>query len=282
MMLQQPYFAVLITKALLFKTGLFVTRGTGGYMYLVFDTHAEVARHVAQQTLKRLQKKPSLTLGLATGSTMEPIYAELLGLIAQHQLDLAHITTFNLDEYVGLSKSHPQSYYHYMCRHFFSQLNVPQERIHLPNGKAQDLAAECQRFNALCRQHSTDYQLLGVGTNGHIGFNEPGTPFDSITHVVELTAQTRLDNSRFFPNPSDMPQQAITMGFEEIMQAKEIVLVVTGKHKAEVVANFHHSAITETLSVSILKKHPQYTVVLDKAAASLLPVGAATPVACTA
>lgn len=251
-------------------------------MYLIFDTHADVARYVAQQMLERLQNNPYLTLGLATGSTMEPIYAELLQLLSQEKLDLNGITTFNLDEYVGLSKSHPQSYYNYMFRHFFNQLNVPEERIHLPNGKAQDLAAECLRFNALCQQHTTDYQLLGVGTNGHIGFNEPGTPFNSTTHVVELTAQTRIDNSRFFPSPNDMPHEAITMGFEEIMSAKEIVLVITGEHKAEVVEAFHHSGITETLPVSILKKHPQYTVVLDKAAASLLPAGVVSPIACTA
>lgn len=241
-------------------------------MYLVFDTHQEASQFVAQRMLQRILAQPDICLGLATGSTMEPIYQELIQLINQSQPALAHVTTFNLDEYVGLSKSHPQSYYYYMCHHFFSHVNIPEAQINLPNGKAKDLAAECKRYTQVLNQtQGTDYQLLGVGTNGHIGFNEPGTPFNSLTHVVELTAQTRLDNSRFFDNPADMPYEAITMGIQDIMQATEIDLVITGEHKAEVVRNFYHSAVNENLPVSVLKQHPQVTVVLDKAAASLLP-----------
>lgn len=241
-------------------------------MYLVFDTHQEASQFVAQRMLQRIIAQPNICLGLATGSTMEPIYQALIQLINQSQPALSQVTTFNLDEYVGLGKSHPQSYYYYMCHHFFSHVSIPEAQINLPNGKAKDLAAECERYTQVLNQtQGTDYQLLGVGTNGHIGFNEPGTPFDSLTHVVELTAQTRLDNSRFFDDPAEMPYQAITMGIQDIMQATEIDLVITGEHKAEVVRNFYHSAVNESLPVSVLKQHPQVTVVLDKAAASLLP-----------
>lgn len=251
-------------------------------MYLVFDTQEEVSRYTAQLMYERLQKKPDMTLGLATGSTMERIYAELVALLNKNQIDLSQITTFNLDEYVNLGRSHPQSYYYYMYHHLFNHVDIPAERINLPNGKAEDLNAECQRYNALCRQQPTDFQLLGVGTNGHIAFNEPGTSFDSITHVVELTKQTRIDNSRFFSDPSEMPYEALTMGFQEIMSAKEIALVITGKHKAEVVEAFHHSGVTETLPVSVLKKHQNYNVVLDREAASLLPADAISPISYTA
>ncbi len=244
-------------------------------MYHVFDTHQGVADFVAQRMLNQILTKPDACLGLATGSTMEPIYQRLIQLLEQSSPSLSQLTTFNLDEYVGLGKSHPQSYYYYMCHHFFSHVSIPEERIHLPNGKAADLDAECQRYTAAIRAaKGLDYQLLGVGTNGHIGFNEPGTSFNSITHVVELTEQTRTDNSRFFDDPSEMPYQAITMGIQDIMSASAIDLVITGEHKAEVVANFYHSAVDENLPVSVLKKHPNATVILDKAAASLLPLGA--------
>src|SRR5699024_10392202 len=251
-------------------------------MYLIFDTQEEVSRYTAQLVYERLQNKPDITLGLATGSTMERIYAELVTLLQQKPMDLAQITTFNLDEYVGLGRSHPQSYYYYMFHHLFNYVDIPAENIHLPNGKAPDLEAECKRYNELCRQQPTDLQLLGVGTNGHIAFNEPGTSFESITHVVALTKQTRIDNSRFFSDPSEMPHEALTMGFQEIMNAKEITLVVTGKHKAEIVEAFHYSTVTETLPVSVLKKHPHYTVIFDREAASLLPVEATSPTPCIA
>lgn len=241
-------------------------------MYLVFDTPAEASICVAQRIFERISTQPKICLGLATGSTMEPIYQELIKLIHATEPDLSGVTTFNLDEYIGLSKSHPQSYYYYMCHHLFSHIKIPASQINLPNGKAKDLIAECIRYSqAIDSSNGTDYQLLGVGTNGHIGFNEPGTRFDSITHVVELTEQTRLDNSRFFDDITEMPLHAITMGIKDIMQATEIDLVITGEHKAEVVYNFFHSPVNENLPVSVLKKHPNVTVVLDKAAASLLP-----------
>src|SRR5690625_3214286 len=171
-------------------------------MYHIFDTHQAVADFVAQRMLNQILTKPDACLGLATGSTMEPIYQRLIQLLEKNAPSLSQLTTFNLDEYVGLGKSHPQSYYYYMRHHLFSHVSIPEERIHLPNGKAADLDAECQRYTAAIRAaKGMDYQLLGVGTNGHIGFNEPGTSFNSITHVVDLTEQTRTDNSRFFDDP---------------------------------------------------------------------------------
>src|SRR5699024_11651822 len=176
------------------------------------------------------------------------IYQALIQLINQSQPALSQVTTFNLDEYVGLGKSHPQSYYYYMCHHFFSHVSIPEAQINLPNGKAKDLAAECERYTQVLNQtQGTDYQLLGVGTNGHIGFNEPGTPFDSLTHVVELTAQTRLDNSRFFDDPAEMHYQAITMGIKDIMQDTVIYLVITGEHIYAVERKFYLNAINDSL-----------------------------------
>lgn len=252
-------------------------------MYLVFDTAVEASQYVADRMLQRIIAQPDIHLGLATGSTMEPIYQQLITLIKTQQPNLSQVKTFNLDEYVGLGKSHPQSYYYYMCQHFFSHVEIPEERVHLPNGKAADLTAECERYTQLLADNDgVDYQLLGIGTNGHIGFNEPGTSFDSITHVVDLTEQTRKDNSRFFEDPKDMPYQAITMGIQDILKATEIDLVVTGEHKAQTVLNMYNSGITENLPVSALKHHSQYDVILDKAAASLLPSEAVQVMASTA
>ncbi|MDM1697356.1 glucosamine-6-phosphate deaminase [Thiopseudomonas alkaliphila] len=240
-------------------------------MYRIFNTHEQAAQFTAHLLQDFISQRPAGVLGLATGGTMEPVYAHLIELIKQHNTSLEQLTTFNLDEYVGLSRTHPQSYYHYMQEHLFAHLPSCPDSINLPNGCATDLEQECRRYTAAIRSHGgLDLQLLGVGSNGHIGFNEPHTAFNSITHVVELSEQTRLDNGRFFDNFDEVPTQAITMGIQDIMQAKQIVLVVTGAHKAHTVLDFFNSAVCESMPASCLKNHPNFLLVMDQAAAQLV------------
>lgn len=241
-------------------------------MYKIFKTVEEVSRYTAQRVLNKIQTKPDAVLGLATGSTMKPVYQELLKLLQSTAVDLSRLTTFNLDEYIGLGGEHAQSYNYFMCEHLFNKLSLPTSRYNLPDGLAKDIEKACQAYShSIQIMGGLDLQLLGIGSNGHIGFNEPYTCFNSRTHVIELTEQTRIDNSRFFDNKEEMPTHAITMGIQDILEAKEILLVVTGKHKAKIMADFYGCDITEALPASALKQHPNVTLVLDEAAASLLP-----------
>ena len=203
---------------------------------------------------------------------MEPVYAHFLRLLEQRPLDLSQLTTFNLDEYIGLAAAHPQSYRYYMCQYLFNKVNIPDERVHLPNGLVEDVESACQAYSAAIKTlGGLDLQLLGIGSNGHIGFNEPYTPFSSRTHMVELSEQTRIDNGRFFSDQSEVPTHAITLGLQDIMEAKEILLVATGRHKASIIAELYHSAPDEALPASVVKQHANITIVLDREAAALLP-----------
>lgn len=241
-------------------------------MYKIFDTVDEVSHYTAQRLLDKIKALPSAVLGLATGSTMEPVYAQLIQCIQHAPLDLSRLTTFNLDEYIGLSAQHPQSYNHYMYQHLFNQLNIPAQNVHLPDGLTTDIEATCQAYSqAISNRGGLDLQLLGIGTNGHIGFNEPKTCFNSRTHVVELSEQTRIDNGRFFSDQTEVPTHAVTMGIQDILEAKEVILVATGKNKADIMAKLFSSPIDEELPASALKKHNNLTIVLDREAAALLP-----------
>lgn len=241
-------------------------------MYKIYETVDDVSRYTAQRVLTTVQATPGAALGLATGSTMEPVYAHFLRLLQQARVDISQLTTFNLDEYIGLSAEHKQSYRYYMHQHLFSKLGLSEERINLPGGIANDVDAACQAYSeAIKAVGGLGLQLLGVGSNGHIGFNEPYTSFSSRTHVVELSEQTRIDNGRFFADQREVPTHAITMGIQDIMEAQEILLVVTGRHKANIVAELYHSAVDEALPASVLKQHPNATIVLDREAAALLP-----------
>ncbi|MDY0132985.1 MAG: glucosamine-6-phosphate deaminase [Desulforegulaceae bacterium] len=241
-------------------------------MYKIFDTVDEVSKYTAQRIMKKIQAKPNTILGLATGGTMEPVYAKLLELISQTSLDLSKLTTFNLDEYIGLSANHPQSYNYYMYEHLFNNLNIPKQRVNLPDGMAENVEEECKKYSKAIQDiGGLDLQLLGIGSNGHIGFNEPHTSFSSRTHVIELTRQTRIDNGRFFKNKKEVPTHAITLGILDILEAKEIILVATGSNKAEIMAKLFHSPIDEALPASALKQHKNLTIVLDSKAAALYP-----------
>lgn len=209
--------------------------------------------------------------GLATGSTPKRMYELLVQDYIQNKHTFSHIQTFNLDEYIGLPKEHEGSYYYYMYERFFKMLQLQQRQCFIPDGLAANLEDECVRYEQQIEQAGgIDLQFLGMGVNGHIGFNEPGTPFTSRTHVVQLTESTIEVNSRFFATREEMPDKAITMGIESIMQSKEIVLFVNGKHKAEALKQTIQGEVTEQFPASVLQLHPSVTVIADKDALSAL------------
>lgn len=241
-------------------------------MLHIFPNPSSIADHVSSMLVEKIRSKPELVLGLATGGTMEPIYAQFVERVRRQKVDVSRLTSFNLDEYVGLAPDHPKSYATYMRQHLFQHLHFDHSRLHVPDGLAPDLEQHSREYSIRVQQcGGIELQLLGVGGNGHIGFNEPGTSFDSRCHVVQLSERTRLDNSRFFDGNAMVPASAITMGMVEIMQAREIVLVATGESKAKIVAEWYRREVTEAVPFTILKRHARAKIILDEAAASLLP-----------
>ncbi len=206
-------------------------------------------------------------LGLATGGTVVKVYELLAKEYKEGDLDFSHVQTVNLDEYVGLEPTHPQSYRYYMANNFFEKINVIHENTYLPSGLAQNLEEECHRYEGLIKSlGGIDLQLLGLGKNGHIGFNEPGPTFEKNTHFVELEEGTRSANARFFDSLEEVPKKAITMGIGSIMGAKKIVLCVSGREKAEILKAVLTGPITPFVPGSILQIHPDLTVVADEEA----------------
>lgn len=232
-----------------------------------FDSMSE---EVAKMVTAQIRNKPVSVLGLATGSSPLGVY-RLLAEYHESGVDFGRITTFNLDEYVGLAADHPQSYRYYMEENLFSKVHLERANTHVPNGTAVDLEAECRLYDELIRRTGgIDLQLLGIGTNAHIGFNEPGTPFGSETQVVGLTESTIRDNARFFASRDEVPTQAISMGIKSIMQAKNIVLMATGGSKAEAIFAAVNGPVTPDVPASVLQLHPAVTIVVDQAAGSRL------------
>ncbi|PZD94074.1 glucosamine-6-phosphate deaminase [Paenibacillus sambharensis] len=229
--------------------------------------HTEAAKLITQL----LKDKPDCTLGFATGSTPIGIYEQLVGMYAKGRLSFARARSFNLDEYVGLTESHPQSYRYYMQHHLFRHTDFDQRNTYIPNGIAADLEAECRRYDSLLAEHPIDLQLLGIGHNGHIGFNEPGHSLTGETHLVTLKPETRAANARFFDSEDEVPRQAITMGMGSILKAKSILLVVTGADKAAVVNEALAGPITTACPASLLQTHANVTVLLDADAGKELP-----------
>lgn len=241
-------------------------------MFEIFPDAAAIADQISAKLIHKIKRKPDVVLGLATGGTMEPIYEKFVAKAREQHVDVSRLTSFNLDEYIGLSPDHPKSYSAYMRQHLFRHLRFDESKLFLPDGLADDLEEHCRQYSAKLRQlGGVELQLLGVGTNGHIGFNEPGTAFDCTCHVVKLAEQTRIDNSRFFDANAMVPAYAITMGMCEIMEAREIVLVATGEVKAPIVAQWYHNDVTEAIPFTVLKRHPNARIILDEAAASQLP-----------
>ncbi|MCL2024711.1 MAG: glucosamine-6-phosphate deaminase [Coriobacteriia bacterium] len=235
------------------------------------QTKAEMNGKAADIFAKHISAKPDSVLGLATGETPRELYRSLIDRYEAGELDFSRITTFNLDEYVGLAPEHDQSYHYYMHDALFDQVNLAPERCHLPNGMAPDLDAECRAYEEQIEAAGgIDLQLLGIGVNGHIAFNEPGTPFDSTTHQVQLTPSTIEVNSQYFATPEEMPTTALTMGMKTIFEARRIVLVASGAQKADILRAAFFGPVTPEVPASILQQHNDVTLVVDEAAGTYI------------
>jgi len=235
---------------------------------LVFKTEKALDEAAAGIIAALLQTKPDAVLGFATGSTPLGIYGELVRLHAEGKISFREATAFNLDEYVGLPRHHPQSFHAYMQKHLYDHIDILPQNRHIPDGSAPDPEAECLRYDELLRQAGRiDLQLLGIGHNGHIGFNEPAPGLIGGTHVAELSEQTRQANARFFPSFEEVPKFAITMGVGSILQARRILLVAKGADKAGIVRRALCGPITTQVPASLLQTHPRLTVLLTEDAA---------------
>ncbi|HSL21541.1 MAG TPA: glucosamine-6-phosphate deaminase [Vicinamibacterales bacterium] len=238
----------------------------------VYPTEKVAAAAVARQIAARVAEQPELVLGLPTGRTPVPLYNEIGALFASHAIDLSRVTTFNLDEFVGIPPEHPGSYHAFMRRHLFARVNVPEERANFLNGLAPNLHAECARYeHAIAAAGGIDLQLLGIGTNGHIGFNEPARELAARTHKVTLHESTRRANASLFGNDlAQVPCEALSMGMGTILAARSIVLLAMGKSKARCIERVVNGPITTRLPASFLQLHPRVELVLDEGAASSL------------
>ena len=228
-----------------------------------------MSRKAANIISAQVIMKPDCVLGLATGSTPIGLYQQLVAWYEKGDLDFSEVRTVNLDEYKGLSRENDQCYYYFMHHNLFDHVNLPAENSHLPNGMEPDSDKECRRYSELIRSMGgVDLQLLGIGHNGHIGFNEPGDAFDNDVHCVDLTQSTIEANKRFFASADDVPKQAYTMGIKTIMQAKKILIVASGEDKADIVRDAFFGPITPKVPASVLQLHNDVTLVADEAALS--------------
>ena len=226
--------------------------------------NAEEGGKKAFELIKEGVQNGAEVFGLATGSTPETLYQEMV----KSDLDFSNCISVNLDEYVGLSGDNDQSYRYFMNEHLFNK--KPFKATYVPNGKAEDLEEECRRYEEIISNHPIDIQILGISENAHIGFNEPGTPFDAPTQVVELTESTINANKRNFEKVEDVPTTAISMGIGSIMKSKKIILMAFGEAKAEAIANTINGGITVDVPASVLQNHADVTIIIDEAAASKL------------
>jgi len=237
----------------------------------IFDTPAQIGQAAATLIASHLLNKPESILGLATGSSPIPTYRQLIELNKQGVVDFSKATSFNLDEYVGIPENHECSYHRFMNDQLFDHVNMRREAIHVPNGNAADMAASAAAYDAaIVKAGNIDMQLLGIGRNGHIGFNEPGEQFIYGCHVVELSKSTIDANKRFFASEDDVPRQAVSLGIGAIMNARQVLLIATGAEKAEAIRAAVHGDVTPKVQASILRTHSNVIFLLDKAAAQML------------
>ncbi|QFT88642.1 Glucosamine-6-phosphate deaminase 1 [Bacillus sp. THAF10] len=228
-------------------------------------SYKEMSKVASSIIISNLRVKQNLVLGLATGSTPKGTYQYLVEDYKQNRTDYSKVKAFNLDEYIGLGLDHRNSYYSFMQKNLFQSINMKSENTFIPNGTAKDIFSECQSYENKLAQHGPiDIQLLGLGQNGHIGFNEPGTSFQSTTHLVELTHSTINANARFFESSDEVPTHAITMGIHTIMQAKKILLLISGKNKQDAFQKLLYGELSEKFPASILQTHPNVTIIADK------------------
>ncbi|SHK36950.1 glucosamine-6-phosphate deaminase [Paramaledivibacter caminithermalis] len=238
---------------------------------ICIDNYEDMSRKAAHIVSSQLILKPNSVLGLATGSTPLGMYKQLIKSYNDGLIDFQKVTTFNLDEYYGLDRKNQQSYFYYMYENLFKHINIDIKRVNIPNGMAKDIEKECLDYEKSIRNcGGIDLQVLGIGRNGHIGFNEPDIRFEALTHMVKLDKQTIEDNSRFFNSIEKVPTKAISMGIKTIMHAKKVILLASGKEKAEAIEEAIYGKITPKLPASVLQLHPDVIFVIDKAAASKL------------
>ena len=239
-------------------------------MKVIVGNNEKISQLIAEDFIKVINEKPNAVLGLATGTSPLQVYADLAKANKEGRVTFKGCTTFNLDEYVGLEGTHNQSYRYFMNENLFNHIDIDKKRTNVLLGVG-DYKAFMNKYDQMIEDAGgIDIQILGIGSDGHIAFNEPGTPFDSLTHETPLTEQTIKDNSRLFNDISEVPTRAVTMGLKSIMNARKIVLIATGKNKAPAVYGLIKGPITEDMPCSILQKHPDVTVYVDEDAYSLV------------
>ena len=239
-------------------------------IYIV-KNYEELSKKSAQLVASQIILKPDSVLGLATGSTPEGLYKELINIYNQGTISFNDVNTFNLDEYYGIHRNNPQSYYYYMRKNLLDHINIGKDNINIPHGLADDVEKHCNEYEDSIKQlGGIDLQILGIGRNGHIGFNEPSDEFVPKTHMVDLQKETIEDNARFFEKIEDVPTKAISMGIKTIMDAKKILLVANGEAKAQAIYDTLKGPITPRVPASILQLHNDLTVIVDEEAGRLL------------
>ncbi len=240
-------------------------------LVIIKENYDEMSKEAAKQVAALVRKKPDCVIGFATGSTPLGLYKELIRMHKEEGLDFSKITTFNLDEYVGLPPEHPQSYHYFMWENLFNHINVNPSNVYIPMGMADDIDAFCEWYeNKIKEVGGIDLQILGIGANGHIAFNEPGSSLGSRTRIKTLTEKTRQDNARFFSSMEEVPKYAITMGVGTIMEARRLLLLASGTSKAEAIRATVEGPIMAKYPATIVQLHRYATVIIDKDAASKL------------
>ncbi|XMB87104.1 glucosamine-6-phosphate deaminase [Mycoplasmatota bacterium WC44] len=237
---------------------------------IVVDNYDKLSKKAFEIVKESIINKPNANLGLATGSTPLGLYKEMVKEFENSKTSYKNVKTFNLDEYIGLSQDNEQSYFKFMRNNLFDYIDIDFENTYIPFGTASNVENECVRYNTILEENIVDLQVLGIGVNGHIGFNEPGSLFYEGVHVVKLDERTRNDNARFFESKNQVPTSAITMGIKNILSCKKILLLASGKAKAKAIYEMIHGDILETMPASALRVHPNVVIIVDKEAASLL------------
>ena len=232
-------------------------------MKVVYLPKCQIEKEIANVFIEKVKENPNCVLGLATGSSPLGIYKNLIEACKNREVSFKNVKTFNLDEYIGLDGNHDQSYRYFMNHNLFNHIDINKDNTHVPSGFVPNDEIAALYDEAIKAAGGIDIQLLGLGSDGHIAFNEPGTPFDSLTHIAELTEQTITDNARFFASIEDVPTKACTMGLQSIMNAKKIVLIALGKNKVEAVRKLIHGEIDINWPCTILKNHPDVTIYVD-------------------
>ncbi|PIH05377.1 glucosamine-6-phosphate deaminase [Clostridium combesii] len=238
---------------------------------LVVDSYEEMSKKAAAMIASQVILKPDSVLGLATGDTPIGMYKEIINIYKNEKMDFSKVRTFNLDEYYGLNRENTQSYYYYMINNLFNHVNIDKNNINIPNGMADNIEIECKEYERkIDKAGGIDLQILGIGVNGHIGFNEPNISFESETHLVNLNEKTIESNSRFFSSKEEVPTKAISMGIKSIIHSKKIILLACGSAKSDAVSKAISGKINPNIPASILQLHRDVVVIIDKEAASKL------------